>query len=82
MVVSIEKFGIQAMIAEFGNEEKEDYHDLHLALSRLEADDLELLELRFFENRPFKEIAEILAITENNAKVRTYRTLDKLKKLL
>lgn len=82
MVVSIENKGIQMMIAELGNEEKEDYHKLHQALSRLEAEDMELLELRFFEDRPFKEIGEILAITENNAKVRTYRILDKLKKLL
>ncbi|MEO1712127.1 MAG: sigma factor-like helix-turn-helix DNA-binding protein [Bacteroidota bacterium] len=36
--------------------------------------------MRFFEKRPFKEIADILGITESNAKVRTYRILDRLKK--
>jgi RNA polymerase sigma-70 factor, ECF subfamily len=41
--------------------------------------DLELIEMRFFEKRPFKEIAEILDITENNAKVKVYRILEKLK---
>ena len=35
--------------------------------------------MRFFEKRSFKEIAEILDITENNAKVKLYRALDKLK---
>ncbi|MFT5764936.1 MAG: RNA polymerase sigma-70 factor (ECF subfamily), partial [Saprospiraceae bacterium] len=30
--------------------------------------------------RPFKEIAEIIGITESNAKVKTYRILEKLKK--
>jgi RNA polymerase sigma-70 factor (ECF subfamily) len=36
--------------------------------------------MRFFEQRPFKEIAEIAGITESNAKVRTYRILERLKK--
>ena len=36
--------------------------------------------MRFFEKRAFKEIGEILNITENNAKVRTYRVLDEMKK--
>lgn len=44
--------------------------------------DIELIEMRFFENRAFKEIGEILDITENNAKVRVYRALDKLRESL
>ena len=46
----------------------------------LDSDDLQMVELRFFEKRPFKEIAEILDITEVNAKVRMYRIIEKLKK--
>ena len=38
-----------------------------------------LIELRFFEERPFSEVAEIIGITENNAKVKTYRAIDRLK---
>jgi RNA polymerase sigma-70 factor (ECF subfamily) len=82
MVVSLEKSSVQKMISEMGVEEKQDYNDLHVALESLEDDEMELVELRFFESRPFKEVAEILDITENNAKVRTYRVLDKLKKFL
>ncbi len=48
----------------------------------LNADELNLVEMRFFEKRPFKEIAEILDITEVNAKVRMYRIIEKLKKSL
>ena len=48
----------------------------------LSHDDLQMVELRFFEKRPFKEIAEILDITEVNAKVRMYRIIEKLKKSL
>ena len=40
-----------------------------------------MIELRFFEERPFKEIAEITEITESNAKMKTYRALEKLKKM-
>lgn len=49
-------------------------------LDQLKPNDLLLIELRFFEQRPFKEISEILNITESNAKVKTYRILDRLKK--
>ena len=41
---------------------------------------LQVLELRFFEEKDFKEIAFILDITESGAKMRTYRALDKLRK--
>ncbi len=51
-------------------------------IKELNEDDLQLVELRFFEKRPFKEIAEILGITEVNAKVKMYRLVEKLKKSL
>ena len=35
--------------------------------------------MRFFEKRPFKEIAEILNTTEGNAKVKMFRVIEKLK---
>lgn len=49
-------------------------------LKDLPTDMLEVLELRFFEEKDFKEIAFILDITESGAKMRTYRALDKLRK--
>lgn len=49
-------------------------------LLELDSDDMQMVEFRFFEKRPFKEIAEILDITEVNAKVRMYRIIEKLKK--
>lgn len=52
------------------------------ALDGLKESDLQLIEMRFFEQRPFKEIADILEITESNAKVKTYRILERLKKKL
>ena len=43
---------------------------------------IEILELRFFENRSFKEISYILNITESGAKMRTYRAIEKLRKII
>lgn len=51
-------------------------------VTELDEDDMQFIEMRFFEKRAFKEIAEIFDITENNAKVKTYRILEKLKKIL
>lgn len=48
-------------------------------LNKLEEDDVAMIEMRFFEGRSFKEIGEILNITENNAKVRGHRALEKLR---
>ncbi len=49
-------------------------------LKELPTEMLEVLELRFFEDKDFKEIAYILNITESGAKMRTYRALDRLRK--
>jgi RNA polymerase sigma-70 factor (ECF subfamily) len=51
-------------------------------IQELNQEDLHMVEMRYFEKRPFKEIAEILDITEVNAKVRMYRIIEKLKKAL
>lgn len=55
-------------------------HTLKEVIQTLKENEVQLLELRFFEQRAFKEVADILGITENNAKVRTYRLLQKIKK--
>jgi RNA polymerase sigma-70 factor (ECF subfamily) len=49
-------------------------------LKELPTDMLRVLELRFFEDKDFKEIAFILDITESGAKMRTYRAMDRLRK--
>ena len=50
-------------------------------LEKLKPFELQLIELRFLEARPFKEVAEILNISEVYAKVKTYRVLEKMKKI-
>jgi RNA polymerase sigma-70 factor (ECF subfamily) len=55
---------------------------LKIVIRGLKEPDFRIVEMRFFEERPFAEIAEILEITENNARVKTYRILDKMKTML
>lgn len=55
---------------------------LKKVIRNLKESDFRIVEMRFFENRPFAEIGEILEITENNAKVKTYRIIEKMKSLL
>lgn len=50
-------------------------------IKSLKPDELQLIEFRFFELRSFREIGLLLDITETYAKVKTYRALDKMKKL-
>lgn len=50
-------------------------------LAKLRMNDLALIELRFFENHSFREVGMRLGISENNAKVKTFRAIDRLKRL-
>lgn len=82
-VVSIDDHRIDDMVDDMEYTDMEALRQLMIrALDQLKETDLQLIEMRFFEQRPFKEIADILHITESNAKVKTYRILDRLKKKL
>lgn len=82
-VVVLEEAHAQVLYEEmFGNEALADLKaKLPLILEKLSLEEIQFIELRFFEDRPFKEVAEIIGVSENNAKVRTYRVLDKMRKL-
>lgn len=80
--VNIDDHGIESFFSELEDEEgnEREKEILANALSELPEDQLNLIEMRFFEGMSFKEVADIVGITENNAKVKVYRILDKLKK--
>ncbi|WP_250631867.1 RNA polymerase sigma factor [Rhodoflexus caldus] len=81
-VVSIETEDIKRFFAEAGEDKKQEQTQvIQLLFNELDEEEVALLELRFFEDRPFKEIAFILEQTENNVKVRTHRILEKLRKI-
>jgi len=77
--ISIDEKTIKYMANEVDVKTDERIAILKKALLHLSREDLLLIELRYFEERPFLEISHILQITESNAKIKTYRVLDKLK---
>ena len=78
--VNIDETDLKYVADEMKVEALEEYSKiLPDVIAELDEDDLQLIEMRFFEKRAFKEIADILDITENNAKVKLYRILDKMK---
>lgn len=82
-VVSLEQKSISQIVMEVQEEDNTlGQQRMMAALKKLDGDDIQLIELRFFEKRSFAEVGEIIGITENNAKVKVYRILDKLKKVL
>jgi len=82
-IVSIEQSGIIQIAQEAEiTDNTEAVQLMTNALKKLDTEDIQLIELRFFEKHSFAEVGEIVGITENNAKVRVYRIIDKLKKLM
>jgi len=81
-VVNVEYEQLILLKEEINDSKGHDIEKMLDCMQQLSLDEIRLIELRFFENRAFKEIGNILDITENNAKVKLYRILDKLKKIL
>ena len=82
-VVSLSQNGMLQIAQEAElDENTEGIKQMMSAIKQLDALELQLIELRFFEKHSFAEVSEIVGITENNAKVKVYRILDKLKKVL
>jgi len=83
--ISLEDDGVGRLREELDESSQHDEEQERLLMESftyLEQDEVQLLELRFFEDRAFKEVGYLLGITENNAKVRTYRVLDKVKRIM
>lgn len=57
-----------------------DQEQLIQHINALEPDQMDLIELRFFQELSFKEIAAIYEISEANAKMRIYRLIEKIQK--
>lgn len=64
---------------ELTNKESDKEKMLFELLEGLNEKQMQIIELRFFEQRSFKEIAVILDISVENAKVKVHRILKKLK---
>ncbi|NQZ77187.1 MAG: sigma-70 family RNA polymerase sigma factor [Ekhidna sp.] len=63
-------------------DKEESLATLQSAIQLLSAKEIMLLELRYFEQRSFRDVAQLLNISESNCKVKMHRVLKKLKKEL
>lgn len=80
--VNVESMHLFEMIEEWEEDTTDENRAALLkVIAALDEEDVALVEMRFFEKRSFKEIGEILEITENNAKVKTHRVVKKMRKL-
>jgi RNA polymerase sigma-70 factor (ECF subfamily) len=82
-VVALEDKFVDTIKYEFDNKEELEINieKLSKVIQMLKPDEITIIELRFFEERPFKEVADILGLTETNAKVKVYRIVQKMKEL-
>ncbi|NOQ74446.1 MAG: sigma-70 family RNA polymerase sigma factor [Crocinitomix sp.] len=80
--VNVDTSNLSEMIDEMEEDTSDGNRQVLIQLiKKLKEDEVQMVELRFFEKRSFKEIGEILDITENNAKVKSHRVINKMKKL-
>jgi RNA polymerase sigma-70 factor (ECF subfamily) len=78
--VSLDKLAVVKVLDELELDGLEEHKEkLTMVLRKLKEKDLSLIEMRYFEKRSYREIGEIINVTENNAKVKTFRALQKLK---
>ncbi len=84
VTVPLNEVNLQTVYQELDDKQGKQYNmdQLIACMNKLEEIPATYIELRFFEQRSFKEIGEIMAISTDNAKVRTYRALDKLRTLM
>ena len=80
-VISIDTFGVSRVADETGKNNEDLNPVLAKAMQQLSEEEVLLLELRLYEDKAFAEVGAILDITENNAKVKTYRVIDKLREI-
>lgn len=59
-----------------------DWPRLYAGILRLKSEHQTIITLRFFENLPFEQIAQILDITQTTARVTLHRVLNKLRESL
>jgi len=78
--INIDDTQVAEVLGELGEENSAVTDErLMKAIQHLDEEEIQLLEMRFFDKRPFKEVCEILNISETAAKARVYRLLEKLK---
>lgn len=79
--VNVDTSGLSEMMDDMEDEDRfADKERLIRLIGELPEEELQIIEMRYFEKRSYREIGEILGIEENNAKVKSFRIVGKLKK--
>ncbi|UII23813.1 RNA polymerase sigma factor [Fulvivirga ligni] len=81
-IVVLDEKTIDYLTSEMGTStifDEDLFQQLELVIQKLKPEQVQLVQLRFFDELSFKEIGQILDVTENNAKVKLYRVLDKIR---
>lgn len=81
-IININDSQLEAIAEEFNEKQNIGNKELIKLLSQLKEEEIQFIEMRFFEERSYREIANILEIKENYAKVKTHRIIQKMKKLI
>jgi len=83
MVYHVDVNDLQSMSSDIDQENKDELERrLLTALQKLEQQEMELIEMRYFEKQPVNMMAEVLNLTPNNVSVKLFRIIEKLKKML
>ena len=79
--VEIQEKDVVSLLDDFNELPDENHQELLVkAMNHLSERDMEIIDLRYFEKLSFIEIGNILGITDNNAKIRLYRSVEMLRK--
>lgn len=79
--VNVDTSGLSEIIDDMEDEDRAaDQQRLIQLIGELPDVELQIIEMRYFEKRSFREIGEILGMAENNAKVKSFRIVGKLRK--
>jgi len=82
IVSSAKTADIMNIADEIDCDKEEKFNKMMSLLESLKSSDFELIEMKYFEKRSYKEIAEILNEKETNLKVRVHRIIQKMKLLV
>lgn len=81
--VELNENDLRTLLDEVSNSSSDEQMELVInGLNQLPLEQMDLIDMRFFEKRSFREIGEITGTTEGNAKIKVYRALKKLKKII
>lgn len=81
--VEVQERDVKVLMGEMKEDDSQEQLERLLeGLGKLPVEQSQLIDMRFFEKRSFKEMGEIMGMSEDNAKVRTYRALKKLKTVI